>query len=98
MYNMVSHNGEVYNQIDCILTPQRFKYSIIRIITRTYPGVDINSDHDLVLFNMTLKLKVNRKLKTTRKQFDVNKLTNENTADNYKTNWENNLSGENCLH
>ena len=71
-----SPNGEVHNQIDYILTPQRFKYSIIRTSTRTYPGAYINSDHDLVLCNMKLKLKVNRKPKTTRIRFDVNKLTN----------------------
>ena len=33
---------------------------------------------------MKLKLKVNRKLKTTRIRFDVNNLTNGKTADNYK--------------
>ena len=86
-----SPNGEVYNQIDYILTPQRFKSSIIRTSTRTYPGADINSDHDLVLYNMKLKLKVNRKPKTTRIRFDVNKLTNGKTADNYKDELEKQL-------
>ena len=33
---------------------------------------------------MKLKLKVNRKTKTTRIRFDVNNLTNGKTADNYK--------------
>ena len=86
-----SPNGEVHNQIDYILMPQRFKSSIIRTSTRTYPGADINSDHDLVLCNMKLKLKVNRKPKTTRIRFDLNKLTNGKTADNYKDELEKQL-------
>ena len=32
-----SHNGEVHNQIDYTLMSQRFKSSIIRTSTRTYP-------------------------------------------------------------
>ena len=40
---------------------------------------------------MKLKLKVNRKPKTTRIRFDVNKLTNGKTADNYKDELEKQL-------
>ena len=47
-----SSNGLVHNQIDYILTPKRFKSSIIRSSTRTYPGADVNSDHDLVMSNL----------------------------------------------
>ena len=86
-----SPNGEVHNQIDYILTTQRFKSSIIRTSTRSYLGADFNSDHDLVLINMKLKLKVNSKPKTTRIRFDVNKLTNGKTADNYKDELEKQL-------
>ena len=45
-----SPNGEVHNQIDYILTPQRFKSSIIRTSTRTHPGAEINSDHLILLY------------------------------------------------
>ena len=96
-YNMwKSPNGDVHNQIDYILKPQRFNSSIIRTSKRTYPGADINSvmtslmtsfsviNHDLVICNVKLKLKVNRKPKTTRLRYDVNNFTNGNTADNYK--------------
>ena len=79
-----SPNGLVHKQIDYMLTPQHFKSSIIRTSTRIYPDADINCDHDLVLCNMKLKLKVNRKTKTTRIRFDVNKLTNGKTAENFK--------------
>ena len=40
---------------------------------------------------MKLKLKVNKKPKTTRIRFDVNKLTNGKTADNYKDELEKQL-------
>ncbi|XP_071500074.1 uncharacterized protein [Diadema antillarum] len=54
-----SPNGQVHNQIDFILVPQRFKSSINKANTRTFPGADIGSDHDLVL--TTIKLKLNSK-------------------------------------
>ena len=53
-----SPNGHTHNQIYCILTPQRFKSSIHKSSTRLYPGAVINSDHDLVLCNMRLKLRL----------------------------------------
>ena len=40
---------------------------------------------------MKLKLKVNRKLKTTLIRFDVNNLTHGKTADNYKDELEKQL-------
>jgi len=46
-------NGQVHNQIDFILTQQRFKSSINKAKTRTFPGEDVGSDHDMVL--MTFK-------------------------------------------
>ena len=42
-----SPGGKTHNQIDFILTPQRFKSSINKASTRIYPGADIYSDHDL---------------------------------------------------
>ena len=47
-----SPNGLFHNQIDYILILQWFKSSIQKASTRTYPGAEINSDHDLVLCNM----------------------------------------------
>ena len=42
-------NGQVHNQIDFILTPQHSKSCINKTNTRSFPGADIGSDHDLVL-------------------------------------------------
>ena len=60
-----SPNGLVHNQIDYILTPQRFKLSIIRSSTITYTGTDINSNHDLIMCNLKLKLRSNKSKKST---------------------------------
>ena len=44
-----SPDGLTHNQIDYILTPKRFKSSNNKARTRSYPGADVGSDHDLVL-------------------------------------------------
>ena len=79
-----SPNGQTHNQIDYILTPQRYKSSIIKTSTRTYPGVDINSDHDLVICNMKLKLCIKERSKTSRIRYDLVKLRNNATNQLYK--------------
>ena len=69
-----SPNGEVHNQIDYILTPCRFKSSINTAQTRSFPGADVGSDHDLVLTTLRLKLKSKKKEKSPRIKFDLEKL------------------------
>ena len=58
---MASPDGNTHNQIDYILTMTRFKSSINKATTRTYPAADIYSDHEMVLCNIKLKLKRSRK-------------------------------------
>ena len=77
-------NGPTHNQIDYILTPQRFKSSIITTSTITYPGADIDSDRDLVLCNLKLKLCIRKNTVTNRIRFDLDKLENVTTDINYK--------------
>ena len=55
------------NQIDYIIINQRFRNAIVS--AKTYPGADIESDHNLVLADMKLKLK---KIKTTTKSTRIN--------------------------
>ncbi|XP_038073053.1 craniofacial development protein 2-like [Patiria miniata] len=55
-----SPNAQTHNQIDFILVPQRFKFSVNKANKRTFLGADIGSEHDLVLPTFTLKLKVKR--------------------------------------
>ena len=67
-------NGQVHNQIDFIMTPCRFKSSINKAKTRTYPGADIGSDHDLVLLVMKLKLRKQYQANNPRIKFNLDKL------------------------
>ena len=73
-------NGLVHNQIDFILTPCQFKSSINKAQTRTYPGADIGSDHDLVLLVMKLKLRRKRPNASPRIRFDLEKLQDPTIA------------------
>ena len=66
--------GQVHNQIDFIVTPQRFKSSINKANTRSFPGADTGSDHDLMLTTIKLKLKTKRFTKSPRIRFDLEKL------------------------
>ncbi|GFR77600.1 RNA-directed DNA polymerase from mobile element jockey-like [Elysia marginata] len=77
-------NGEVHNQIDYILVPQRYKSSINKAMTRTYPGADIGSDHDLVLATFKLKLNSERKAKSPRLHFDLEKLKDPNISETFR--------------
>ena len=57
-------NGVIHNQIDYILATRLFKSS------RTVPGVNINSIHDLVM--VTLKLKLKKTLRNHGPRLEVN--------------------------
>ena len=52
-------------QIDYILVKQRYRNSVKN--SRTYPGADANTDHNLVMANIKLKLKKIRRAKKVRK-------------------------------
>ena len=69
-----SPDGQVHNQIDFILTPQRFKSSINQANASSFPGADTGSDHDLVLKTIKLKLETKRFTKSPRIRFDPEKL------------------------
>ncbi len=50
-------NGTHHNQIDYIMVQKRFQSGIDRAKTRTFPGADIGSDHDLAIMNFKVQLK-----------------------------------------
>ena len=50
-------NGAHHNQIDYILVQNRFWSGINKLKTRTFPGADIGSGHDLVLLRFKVRLK-----------------------------------------
>ena len=74
-------NGHGHNQIDFILTPQRFKPRIDEANTKFTPGADIGSDHDLVLTTIKLKLKTKHFTKSPCIRFDLEKLTDPTIAE-----------------
>ena len=62
LYTWTSPDGQYRNQIDYILCSQRRRSSIQ--LTKTRPGADCGSDHELLVTKFRLKLKKVRK--TTR--------------------------------
>ena len=52
-----SPNGEYHNQIDYIMVKKRHRASVNINKTRSFPGADIGSDHDLVMMTFNIRLK-----------------------------------------
>jgi len=52
-----SPNGQHHRQIDYVLVRKRFRSGVNTARTRSFPGADIGSDHDLVLMTFDLRLK-----------------------------------------
>jgi len=68
-----SPNEKYHNQIDYIMVRKRFRSSVNIAKTRSFPGADIGSDHELVM--MTFKLHLKRvKGHTARSRFHFNKV------------------------
>ena len=59
LYTWKSPGDVTRNQIDYILIKDRFKNSVKRC--KAYPGADIGSDHNPVVANIKIKLKIPRK-------------------------------------
>ena len=74
-------DGVTHNQIDYILAPRRFKSSINRTKSRTFPGADITSDHDLVMVTIKLTLKQNLPSHGSRLKFSLEKMKDPEVAD-----------------
>ena len=56
-----SPDGTHHNQIDYILVQKRFRSGIKTARTRTFPSVDVGSDHDMVMMTSQSRLKNSRK-------------------------------------
>ena len=73
-------NGKYHNQIDYIIVRKRFR-SIVNIAkTRSFPGADIGSDHELIMMTFKLHMKRVKKLGHARIKFDLEKLKDPETA------------------
>ena len=68
-------------QIDYIMVRQRFRNQVLDC--KTFPGADVDSDHNLVVMKCRLKLK---KLKKGRKakRWELDKLKQEEVRENFK--------------
>ena len=77
-YTWKSPDGQHQNQIDYILSGQRWRYSIQSAKTR--PGADCGSDHELLIAKFKLKLK--KVEKTTRPfRYDLNQIPYDYTVE-----------------
>ena len=79
-----SPGNEHHNQIDYIMVKRRFQSSISIAKTRSFPGADIGSDHDLVMMTFRLHLKKIRKQGHTRIKFDLEKLKDPQIAEAFQ--------------
>ena len=75
-----SPGGKTHNMIDHIMISKRFQSSVNLAQTRTFTGADIGSDHDLLMTSMRVRLKKNRKRKSPRIKFDIEKLKDPDIA------------------
>ena len=65
-----------------MLTPdrKRFRSGVNIHRTRSFPGADIGSDHDLVMMTFQVRLKMAIKPNQPRLRFDLEKLRNPDVA------------------
>ena len=66
-----SPDGTHHNQIDDILVKKRFRPGIKIARTRTFPGADVGSDHDMVMMTFQTHLKNSKKPTQPRIRFDL---------------------------
>ena len=76
-----SPNGQHHNQIDYILVRKRSRSGVNIARTRSFPGADNGSDHDLLIMTFHLRLKRISKPKHTRLKFDFEKLKDPNVLE-----------------
>ena len=79
-----SPNGQYHNQIDYNLVRKRFRSGVSIARTRSFPGADIESDHDLLMMTLRFRLKKISKPKHTRLKFDLEKLKDPNVLETFR--------------
>lgn len=74
LYTWTSPDGNTRNQIDFILTQQKWRSAITS--TKTLPGADCDTDHELLVADFKLRLKT-KKNETHPIRFEVNDIPHE---------------------
>ena len=69
-----SPDGTHHNQTDYLLVNKRFRSGSKTARTRTVPGTDVGSDHDMVMMTFQTRLKSSMKPTQPRIRFDLEKL------------------------
>ena len=81
-----SPGGYYHNQIDYIMVKRRFQSSVNVAKTRSFPGADIGSGHELVMMTFKLRLKRGKNQGSIRIRFSLEKLKDLNIADFFSSN------------
>ena len=76
-------NGQHHNQIDYVIVMKRFRSGVNIARTRSFPGADTGSDHDLLMMNFRLRLKKISKPKHTSLKIDLEKLKDPNVLETF---------------
>ena len=79
-----SPNGHHHNQTDYFLVRKPFQSGVNSARTQSFPGVDIESDHNLLMMTFHLCLKRISKPKKTRLKFDLEKLKDPNVLETFQ--------------
>ena len=79
-----SPSGQHHSQIDYILVRKRFRLGLNIVRTRSFPGADTGSAHDLLMMTFHLRQKRISKPKQTKLQFDLDKLKDPNVLETFK--------------
>ena len=64
----IAQNGQHCNQIDYILARKRFRSGVNIARTRSFPGADIGSDHDLLMLTLPHSSEKNQRAKAHKTQ------------------------------
>ena len=79
-----SPSGEHHNQIDYIMVKKRHRSSVNINKTRSFPGADKGSDHDLVMMTFNIRLKKLKKSENIRIKFDLDRLNDPEVAEEFQ--------------
>ncbi|GFR89955.1 craniofacial development protein 2-like [Elysia marginata] len=90
LYTWKSPGDVRRNKIDYILMSLRFKNNAVN--SRTYPGADIGFDHNPVIMQMTMKLKIPHSKQTKTVKYCTKLLRLPEEAEKYAALAKNNLN------
>ena len=79
-----SPGGQYHNQIDYIMVKGRFQSSANIAKTRSFPGADVGSDHELVMMTFKLRLQRMKSQGNKRIRFSLEKLKDPNIAEIFR--------------